>query len=343
MPRRVRAVAPVRICDLGGWTDTWFAGHGVVCNLAISPGAHVSIATHEHGTLPARVVLDVEQFADRYGVDPGGPLPGKHPLLEATVASAAIPADRDLEISVGCPLPAGSAVGTSAAIVVALLGALDALTPGSVSPSELAARAHRVETVELGLQSGVQDHLAAAHGGINRIDIDRFPEARIEPVAVPEAVRRELEERLVLVYLGRPHHSSTVHEQVIAALERDPGVAHRLEPLRAAARHGAAALAAGDLEAYGDALVENTSAQDALHPGVVGRDAREVIEVARDHGAAGWKVNGAGGTGGTVTVLAPSDASAYATLVGGLQRATRSWQLLPFHLDQHGLRVEAPS
>jgi D-glycero-alpha-D-manno-heptose-7-phosphate kinase len=343
MPRRVRAVAPVRICDLGGWTDTWFAGHGVVCNVAISPGAEVSIATLERGALPARVVLDVEQFGDRYGIDPGGPLPGKHPLLEATVASAAIPADRDLEISVGCSLPAGSAVGTSAAIVVALLGALDALTPGRASPSELAAGAHRVETDDLGLQSGVQDQLAAAHGGINRIDIDGFPEARIEPVAVPEVVRRELEERLVLVYLGRPHHSSAVHERVIAALERDPGVELRLEPLRAAARHGAAALAVGDLEAYGDALVENTGAQAALHPDVVGRDAQQVIAVARECGASGWKVNGAGGTGGTVTVLAPSDEPARAALVDGLQRADRPWQLLPFRLDQRGLRVESPS
>jgi D-glycero-alpha-D-manno-heptose-7-phosphate kinase len=329
------------MCDLGGWTDTWFAGHGVVCNVAISPGAEVRVTTHTRGSLPARVMLDVEQFGDRYGIDPDGASPGRHPLLEAGVAAAALPADCDIEIGVRCSLPAGSAVGTSAAIVVAMLGALDALTPGRASASELAASAHRVETVELGLQSGVQDQLAAAHGGINRIDIEQFPRARVEPVTVPEPARRALQERLLLVYLGRPHHSSTVHEQVIALLERDPDLDRLLEPLRAAARRGATALASGDLEAYGDALVANTEAQTALHPNVVGPDARAVIAVARDCRASGWKVNGAGGGGGSVSVLASDGAAAHATLVAELQRADRPWELLPFRLEEGGLRVEA--
>ena len=340
MPRLVRAVAPARMCDLGGWTDTWFAGHGIVCSVAISPGAEVRVVTHARGSLPARVVLDVEQFGDRYGIDPEGAPPGRHPLLEAGIATTELPAGCDIEIVVRCALPAGSAVGTSAAIVVAMLGALDALTPSRASPSELAAKAHRVETVELGLQSGVQDQLAAPHGGINRIDIEQFPRARVEPVAVPEPARRGLQERLLLVYLGRSHHSSTVHEQVIALLEREPDLERRLEPLRVAARRGATALADGDLDAYGAALVANTDAQAALHPDVVGPEAREVIAVARDFGASGWKVNGAGGAGGSVSVLASDDATARTTLVAQLQRADGPWSLLPFRLDQGGLRVE---
>jgi D-glycero-alpha-D-manno-heptose-7-phosphate kinase len=329
------------MCDLGGWTDTWFAGHGVVCNVAISPGAEVSVVSHPSGSIPARVMLDVAQFGDRYGIDRDGASPGKHPLLEAAIAGAALPSDRDLEISVGCSLPAGSALGTSAAIVVALLGALDALTPGRASPSELAASGHRVETVALGLQSGVQDQLAAAHGGINRIDIESFPRARVEPIAMPEPAHRGLQQRLLLVYLGHPHRSSAVHEQVIALLEHGPDLEQRLEPLRVAARRGAAALEAGDLDAYGDALVANTEAQAALHPAVVGPGAGEVIAVARDCGASGWKVNGAGGAGGSVSVLASDDATARARLVAELQHADRPWALLPFRLDRSGLRVEA--
>jgi D-glycero-alpha-D-manno-heptose-7-phosphate kinase len=340
VPRLVRAVAPVRVCDLGGWTDTWFAGHGVVCNVAVAPGAEVRVVTHETGSLTARVVLDVEEFGNRYGIDPGDAMPGKHPLLEAAIANASLPRDDDLEITVRSALPAGSAAGTSAAMLVALLGALDGLTPGRASPSEIAASAHRVETEALGLQSGIQDQLAAAHGGINRIEMDAYPHARIEPVGMPEPARRALQARLLLVYLGRPHHSSTVHEQVIAMLERDPDLERRLEPLRAAALRGAAALAAGDLEAYGGALIENTEAQAALHPAVVGPDADEVLEVARRHGASGWKVNGAGGAGGSVSVLGPADADARAELVHNLQPSDRPWQLLPMRLDQSGLTVE---
>jgi D-glycero-alpha-D-manno-heptose-7-phosphate kinase len=340
VPRFVRAVAPVRICDLGGWTDTWFAGNGVVCNVAVSPGAEARVVARETGALPTRIVLDVEEFGDRYGIDPGGALPGKHPLLEAVIGTASLPDGRDLEISVRCGLPAGSAVGTSAAVLVALLGALDGLTPGRAPPSEIAASAHRIETETLGLQSGIQDQLAAAHGGINRIEIDAYPDARIEPIAVPEPARRALQARLVLVYLGQPHHSSAVHEQVIATLERDSDLEHLLERLRAAARRGAVSLAAGDLDAYGEALIDNTDAQSALHPDIVGPNAREVIDVARRHGASGWKVNGAGGAGGSVSVLGPADATARSELVRDLQPTDRSWQLLPTRLDEQGLTVE---
>ena len=45
-------------------------------------------------------------------------------------------------------------------------------------------------------------------------------------------------------------------------------------------------------------MIENTEAQERLHPELVSRDAHRVIEIAKEHGALGWKVNGAGGEGG---------------------------------------------
>ena len=100
-----------------------------------------------------------------------------------------LPDDRDLEITVRCALPAGSAAGTSAAVVVALLGALDALTPGRLSPADIAAAAHRIETEGLGLQSGVQDQIASAHGGINLVVIDTYPNAQVARVPASETTR----------------------------------------------------------------------------------------------------------------------------------------------------------
>jgi D-glycero-alpha-D-manno-heptose-7-phosphate kinase len=86
-----------------------------------------------------------------------------------------------------------------------------------------------------------------------------------------------------------------------------------LERLRRAAAAGYAALRAADLPAFGRAMQANTDAQADLAPGIVGRHACAVIDVARAHGALGWKVNGAGGAGGTVTVLLarPEDRSGF--------------------------------
>ena len=92
-----------------------------------------------------------------------------------------------------------------------------------------------------------------------------------------------------------------MHRQVIEDLERrGQGVFSRLREAAVAARD---AVLARDLDAFGRAMIANTEAQRALHPELVGVDARRVIEIAAAEGAVGWKINGAGGDGGSITIL----------------------------------------
>ena len=128
----IEASAPVRICDIGGWTDTWFGGPGRVVNIAVQPGVEVSIRP---GTGPEPVVLDVAAYGDRYPLMPGERRVPRHPLLEAAIDALPPPADLAVEISVRSLVPVGSGAGTSAAVAVALLGALAAArSRGSVAP-----------------------------------------------------------------------------------------------------------------------------------------------------------------------------------------------------------------
>src|SRR5439155_16194608 len=104
-----------------------------------------------------------------------------------------------------------------------------------------------------------------------------------------------------LVFLGRGHDSSRLHRQVIEnATGHGSAVFSRLRDAAVAARD---AVVAQDLEAFGQAMIANTDAQSSLHPELVGVDARRVIEIAATQGALGWKVNGAGGDGGSLTIL----------------------------------------
>ena len=132
----------------------------------------------------------------------------------------------------------------------------------------------------------------------------RYPEATWTGVVVSDATIRSLDRALVTVYLGHPHVSSDVHEQVIARLASTGGADRLLAPMRRAAEAAADALAAGDLPRFGTALVANTDAQAALHAELISADAHRLIALAAEHHALGWKVNGAGGEGGTVTLLA---------------------------------------
>ena len=335
----IHSVAPIRICDNGCWTDTWFAGHGRVFNIAVQPGAEVRIAVFKARSDAARVVLHAENFGPPYEVRHAAPPWGPHPLLEAAIASMPTPPDVRLEVRIHSEAPPGAGTGTSAAVIVALIGALDALTPGRLTQGEVAMAAHRVETVMLGRQAGVQDQIASAHGGINFIEITEYPNAVVTPVRPPTAVMDALQQRLALVYLGKSHDSSAIHESVIRSLETAGPNSAAIVELRGAARRSRAALLAGDFEGLGRAMTASTEAQARLHESLVSDDARRVCEIAKRHGVLGWKVNGAGGDGGSLTLLGDGRRSAMDDLVREIDQVSPAFRLIPITLDLEGLRV----
>ena len=149
----------------------------------------------------------------------------------------------------------------------------------------------------------------------------------------------ELAWRLSLRYLCKAHSSSEVHEKVIRELEDAGPDCRRLEDLRRTAERSRDALLAGDFAALGRAMAENTEAQARLHPELVGRDAARVIEVARGHGAAGWKVNGAGGEGGSVSILGGPDSRRTRAMLAEIESIDGSYRRVPTGLCPEGLRT----
>jgi len=336
IPEVIEAWAPVRICDNGGWTDTWFGGPGRILNIAVAPGVEVSIRTT---TGPDPVVLDVANFGHRYSVVPGVTRAARHPLLEAAVDAFPPPPGLAVEIAVRSSVPAGCGTGTSAAVAVALVGALRAMRSEDVPPRDIAYAAHRLEVDVVGAQSGIQDQLSAAFGGINYLEIDPYPQSTVHPLGVWD----DLGARLTLVYVGRAHDSSGVHRRVIEDLTSRPSTA--FSRLRHAAESARDAVVTRDLSAFGRAMIANTEAQRSLHPELVGVDASRVIDVAAAHGAIGWKVNGAGGEGGSLTILSATPEEKKA-LGRAVDAAAPDYRVLPVHISAAGVQVRgavAPS
>lgn len=292
---------PVRGCDVGGWTDTWFAGTGRVCSLALEPG--VTVTAQPADTVTS---FDLPDSGERFDATD---TPARHRLLVESLHEAALPDGVHLRITIRAAVPPATSLGTSAAVCVGVIAVVDAQQCGAIRPpDELAAAAHRVEAERLGRQSGVQDQLAAAHGGVVRLDVD-YPSATVTRLVLEDGVRAALDERLLHVPYGGGHDSSAVHERVIAELEDEGASAPRLDRLRALAADAGDALEAGDLGAWGAVLAEATETQRALHPALVSADADALIAAARSVGALGWKVNGAGGGGGSLSVLCPTGAA----------------------------------
>lgn len=337
--RIINSVAPIRICDNGGWTDTWFAKYGRIFNIGVYPYAEVQIEVLPFEGQDDRIVIHAENFGDRYVLSPERIGYDKHPLLEAAIEYMRIPRDIAFQVTIFSEAPSGCSTGTSAAVTVAMIGALDRLTPGRMTPHEVANTAQKIETEMLGHQCGIQDQLCSAYGGINYIEMFDYPHAMVSPIQVPNSTWWELERRLALIYLGKSHSSSKVHQRVIQSLEDAGPDCPQLKDLRQTAGKSRDALYAGDFAALGGAMIENTEAQARLHSELVSEEAWKIIEIAKGHGALGWKVNGAGGDGGSITLLGGAFSSEKRAMLHAIEAANPLFKNMPIYLSRTGLRV----
>lgn len=325
-----KAWAPNRILDFGGWTDTWFAERGCVLNFAVSLYAQAVVKTRAR----PGVSIIAEDFGEVLHIPVAGQAQynGKHDLLKAAVNVMGI--DK-VDLYVYSDVPPGCGTGSSAAVSVALLGALARLSDRHYTPHELAALAHELETQELGIESGVQDQIAAAVGGVGFHTIDLYPRVCSSPVRLRPDIIWELESRLVLAYTGKSHLSGDVHRKVIGDYQEGRSeVVSAMDSLRETPRLAAAALYRGDLTGLAEIMNMNNASQKALHPDIATSQSNEIEERARQAGAIGFKINGAGG-GGSLTILSATDRRRE------VETAVKAagYQVLPFHLDWEGLRT----
>jgi D-glycero-alpha-D-manno-heptose-7-phosphate kinase len=332
--RIINSVAPIRICDNGGWTDTWFSGHGRIFNIAVSPFAQIQLLLYPRTARPEPLIIHAENYGDVYAPRYTADGWDRHPLLEAAIRRLGSPKHLSLDVHVYSQIPAGASTGTSASVTVALIAALDYLRRGALTPHEIAYLAHSIETKDLGQQCGIQDQLCAAYGGVNYIDMGQYPQASVTQLALQPATYQELERRLLLVYLGKSHQSTKVHESVIRELESMGPTAPQLADLRQTALSSRDALLAADFQEFGQVMIRNTEAQRRLHPDLVGPAADEVIDIVRAHGALGWKVNGAGGDGGSLTILCGGLDSAKRAMIRDFELANPLFRVWESQLDK---------
>ena len=81
MKRIINSVAPIRVCDLGGWTDTWFAKHGAVLNLGVYPYVQCQMTVQPSGNDGSKLTINAENYGVRYTIDLQDVVLGRHPLL----------------------------------------------------------------------------------------------------------------------------------------------------------------------------------------------------------------------------------------------------------------------
>jgi D-glycero-alpha-D-manno-heptose-7-phosphate kinase len=314
---------------MGGWTDTWFCKRGVVLNIAVDLYTHVRLV--ENSISDIRIIsedLDITaEIKDYRKIEYDGNLD----LLKAAVKRMGIASGMDIHVRADSP--PGCGTGTSASVAVAMLGALARFTGRPMLAYQVAELAHALETEELGMESGVQDQYAAAFGGISFMEID-YPRVRISQLRIEDRTLCELEERLFVVYLVS-RSSSDMHRRVVERYRKgDKQIHSAFDELAASAYEMCDALTGGNLDRAGTLMNRNWRAQQQLHDNMTTPAIEALSRIAEEHGAVGFKVNGAGG-GGSAVIL--SAAGREHELRSALLESKA--HLLPCKLNFHGLQT----
>jgi len=303
----IRARAPVRVDFSGGWTDVDIftkESKGFVVNAAINIYSYVTVKRLSSDEVPACAELknksvriysaDFDTYIEAEEVK-RLEYNGNVDLAKAAIHQIGIRGG--IDIITRSNAPAGSGLGTSASMGVALIGALSAFSGKIFLPYELAEQASLIERQKLKILGGKQDHYASALGGINFMEF-MDEEVKASKLQLSNDIICELEKSLVLCYTGKSRLSGDIHYKVRSAFENgEIGTTQAIKNLKDIAYQMKDSLLSEDLEAFGRLLNDNWENQKALHQSVTNPQIDEIIEFAKTNGAIGGKACGAGGGG----------------------------------------------
>ena len=330
--RVIEAVAPARIDLAGGTLDLWplhvlHPGSSTV-NLAIDRFAGCRVRRADTGLRVSSRDQGFEKRAESAAellADPRTALVGS--LLEA------LEIREPLEIEFWSGVPFGSGLGGSSALTVALLGALESVSPRDLAGLDRVDFVRDVETRVLGKPAGVQDYYPPLEGGVHVIT---FRAGRTTSQRIP-ADADAWERHLTLFDSGVSHSSGMNNWQILRArLEDDRDVTKNLEGVRRAAEAMSEAVRRSDFPRMGEALRKEWQARRRLAPVVSTPLIERAITSAVEGGAWGGKACGAGG-GGCIVFLSPPDRT------GDVRRALSrlpEGQVVPVRVVEEGLRVK---
>ena len=217
-------------------------------------------------------------------------------------------------------VPAGTGMGSSGSFTVGLLHALHAYRRLPVSARVLAETANHIEMTVLGEPCGKQDHYIAAYGGLLCQTYDVGGDVSVEPLAISSDALRELSEGLMLFFTGYSREASALlADQAERTAAEDAAMIDGLDMVKDIGLRVRDALERGDNRVFAALMHEHWESKRKRSKGMSSGDIDRLYGVARENGALGGKLVGAGG-GGFLLFYTESRSSLRKAMVGeGLQ------------------------
>jgi len=336
--KTIRSRAPLRLSFAGGGTDVepYLSEHGgMVLSCGIDRYAYASMTvTAEPGYTIRSLDYDVVtpyRTEERIGADTDlalikGVL---HRLRVPTVDSGP-----GFELTLHTDAAPGSGLGSSSALVVAIIGVFKHWLHLPYSDYEVADLAYEIERRDLALVGGKQDQYAATFGGFNLIEFTR-DSTIVNALRIADGTLNELDYNLLLCEVGKRRSPTGIIEQQVEACQTHEGtVMDAMAELKSIAIALKNALLGGHVREFGALLHQAWLAKKRLASGISTPEIDELYEAARHAGALGGKISGAGGGGHMYFYCDQGRRHHVAAAL-----AARGARLVDVHFDAKGLQT----
>jgi D-glycero-alpha-D-manno-heptose-7-phosphate kinase len=297
-----RSKAPLRIGLAGGGTDVSPYSDlygGAILNATISLYANATIEPIEEN----RIILQAidRQEEEQYEWNEELPLTGKLDLLKGIFnriqKDYGIP-QRGFRLSTFVDAPAGSGLGTSSTLVVAIIGAFTEMLRLPMGEYDMAHYAYEIERQDLKMAGGKQDQYAATFGGVNFMEFFEGDKVIVNPLRIKQHYLFELENNLLLYYTSTSRESAEIiKKQSRNVVDKKGSSIEAMHQLKEQAKLMKEALLTGKLNEIGEILNFGFQQKRLMAEGISSPFMDDIYETAIKAGATGGKISGAGGGG----------------------------------------------
>ncbi len=296
-----RSKAPLRIGLAGGGTDVSPYSDefgGAILNATLSLNAYASIEPMQEGG----IVLEALDRKEKQGFEWKSELPinGTLDLLKGVynrIQKDYGITQKNFKLSTYVDAPAGSGLGTSSTLVVAILGAFVEMLKLPLGDYDIAHYAYEIERNDLQLAGGKQDQYAATFGGVNFMEFfgDRVI---VNPLRIRQEYINELENNLLLYFTATSRESATIiKEQQKNVAQKNESSIEAMHQLKEQAKMMKEVLLRGKLNEIGHILDFGFEQKRKMAHNISNEAIENIYEAAKKSGATGGKISGAGGGG----------------------------------------------
>jgi len=311
----IRSKAPLRIGLAGGGSDVSPYSDlfgGAILNATISLYAYATIVPRTDG----KIVFHSIDKNEYYEFEKAESLPvngilNLHRGIYNRIVKDFSHQPLSFTLSTRVDAPAGSGLGTSSTLVVAILGAFAEWLKLPLGEYDLARLAYEIERNDLGMAGGKQDQYAATFGGVNFMEFSANDKVIVNPLRIKDIYLNELAHNLVLFYTQTSRFSSKIIEaqsaNVISNNVKSIEAMHQLKKQSVMMKE---ALLRGDLDRIGEILDFGWTFKKQMADEITNPLLDDIYETARKNGASGGKISGAGG-GGFMIFYCPGESRSY--------------------------------